>query len=74
MDTPQKLALLRVNERTLVDDPSYQADWASKRFVWVPHEKEGFLLAQVKEELSNGGWTTWFFEKICMVVMLVPNG
>ncbi|CAJ0936028.1 unnamed protein product, partial [Mesorhabditis belari] len=38
----------------MVDDPSYQADWASKRFVWVPHETEGFLLAQVKEELANG--------------------
>lgn len=27
-----------------------QAEWAQKRQVWVPHEKEGFVAAQIKQD------------------------
>ncbi|CAD5216368.1 unnamed protein product [Bursaphelenchus okinawaensis] len=37
-------------KRTAVADPTMQAEWAQKRQVWVPHEREGFVAAQIKED------------------------
>lgn len=27
-----------------------QAEWAKKRLIWVPHEKDGFASAYIKED------------------------
>uniref|UniRef100_A0A915D245 Myosin heavy chain n=1 Tax=Ditylenchus dipsaci TaxID=166011 RepID=A0A915D245_9BILA len=36
-----------------ISDPSMQAEWAKKRLVWVPNEKEGFVAASIKEEVPG---------------------
>ncbi|KAH7730716.1 myosin-9 [Aphelenchoides avenae] len=43
------LQYLMVKRATLAD-PSMQAEWSKKRLVWVPHEREGFVAASVKED------------------------
>uniref|UniRef100_A0A0N5A3F0 Myosin motor domain-containing protein n=1 Tax=Parastrongyloides trichosuri TaxID=131310 RepID=A0A0N5A3F0_PARTI len=45
----QNLKYLRV-QRDAVQDPSMQAEWARKRLVWVPHEKEGFVAGSILED------------------------
>uniref|UniRef100_A0A0K0G4P8 Myosin heavy chain n=1 Tax=Strongyloides venezuelensis TaxID=75913 RepID=A0A0K0G4P8_STRVS len=45
----QNLKCLRV-QRDAVHDPSMQAEWAKKRLVWVPHEKEGFVAGSIVED------------------------
>ena len=30
-----------------------QAEWAKKRLIWVPHEKEGFVAGSIKEETND---------------------
>ncbi|XP_026215230.1 myosin-9-like [Anabas testudineus] len=37
-------------DRSAVNDPLAQADWASKKLVWIPSEKLGFEAGSVKEE------------------------
>ncbi|MFT7797773.1 myosin-9-like isoform X2 [Arapaima gigas] len=37
-------------DRALVNNPLAQADWASKKLVWVPSERLGFEAGSVKEE------------------------
>lgn len=37
----------------VVNDPASQAEWASKRLVWVPQEKEGFVTASIVEEKGD---------------------
>uniref|UniRef100_A0A8B9K9Y1 Myosin-9 n=1 Tax=Astyanax mexicanus TaxID=7994 RepID=A0A8B9K9Y1_ASTMX len=37
-------------DRTVVNNPLAQADWASKKLVWVPSERLGFEAGSVKEE------------------------
>ncbi|XP_061079986.1 myosin-9-like isoform X1 [Conger conger] len=37
-------------DRNLVNNPLAQADWASKKLVWVPSERLGFETGSVKEE------------------------
>ncbi|XP_036407940.1 myosin-9-like isoform X1 [Megalops cyprinoides] len=37
-------------DRNLVNNPLAQADWASKKLVWVPSERLGFEPGSVKEE------------------------
>uniref|UniRef100_A0A3Q0SWD7 Myosin-9 n=1 Tax=Amphilophus citrinellus TaxID=61819 RepID=A0A3Q0SWD7_AMPCI len=37
-------------DRNLVNNPLAQADWASKKLVWVPSERLGFEAGSVKEE------------------------
>ncbi|KAL8565495.1 hypothetical protein ACOMHN_049471 [Nucella lapillus] len=37
-------------DRSLVNDPSIQAEWASKKLIWVPDETNGFAAACVKGE------------------------
>ncbi|XP_049575497.1 myosin-9 [Syngnathus scovelli] len=40
-------------DRGGITDPLAQADWASKKQVWVPSEKLGFEAGSVKEELGE---------------------
>jgi len=37
-------------DRNVFNDPMAQAEWTSKRLVWVPHENQGFVSASVKGE------------------------
>ncbi|XP_037398327.1 myosin-9 isoform X3 [Pygocentrus nattereri] len=37
-------------DRSVVNNPLAQADWASKKLVWVPSERLGFEAGSVKEE------------------------
>ncbi|KAI4904283.1 hypothetical protein NFI96_028124, partial [Prochilodus magdalenae] len=37
-------------DRSIVNNPLAQADWASKKLVWVPSERLGFEAGSVKEE------------------------
>lgn len=37
-------------DRSGVSDPLAQADWATKKLVWIPSEKVGFEAGSVKEE------------------------
>lgn len=34
-------------------DPSLQADWASKRYVWVAHGTNVFQLGQIQREFDG---------------------
>ncbi|XP_028310816.1 myosin-9-like isoform X2 [Gouania willdenowi] len=40
-------------DRNLVNNPLAQADWASKKLVWVPSERHGFEAGSVKEERGD---------------------
>ncbi|XP_077426451.1 myosin-9-like isoform X2 [Vanacampus margaritifer] len=40
-------------DRSGISDPLVQADWSSKKQVWVPSEKLGFEAGSVKEELGD---------------------
>uniref|UniRef100_A0A671R8Q7 Myosin-9-like n=1 Tax=Sinocyclocheilus anshuiensis TaxID=1608454 RepID=A0A671R8Q7_9TELE len=40
-------------DRNTINDPLAQADWASKKLVWVPSEKLGFEAGSVKEETGD---------------------
>nr|XP_020466638.1 myosin-9-like isoform X2 [Monopterus albus] len=40
-------------DRSEINNPLAQADWASKKLVWVPSEKQGFEAGSVKEELGD---------------------
>lgn len=40
-------------DRSGVNNPLAQADWASKKLVWIPSEKLGFEPGSVKEELGD---------------------
>lgn len=40
-------------DRSAITDPLVQADWASKKLVWVPSEKLGFESGSVKEETGD---------------------
>ncbi|KAK7929897.1 hypothetical protein WMY93_006292 [Mugilogobius chulae] len=40
-------------DRSGVNNPLAQADWASKKLVWVPSEKVGFEAGSVKEEKGD---------------------
>ncbi|KAK7113791.1 hypothetical protein V1264_013012 [Littorina saxatilis] len=35
-------------DRSLINDPAVQAEWASKKLIWVPDEANGFVTASVK--------------------------
>ncbi|XP_051994492.1 myosin-9-like isoform X2 [Xyrauchen texanus] len=37
-------------DRSLVNNPLAQADWATKKLVWIPSERLGFEVGSVKEE------------------------
>uniref|UniRef100_A0ACB8FNE9 Myosin-9 n=1 Tax=Sphaerodactylus townsendi TaxID=933632 RepID=A0ACB8FNE9_9SAUR len=40
-------------DRNLINNPLAQADWAAKKLVWVPSEKNGFEPASLKEEAGD---------------------
>lgn len=40
-------------DRSGMNDPLAQADWSSKKLVWVPSEKVGFEAGSIKEELGE---------------------
>lgn len=37
-------------DRNVFNDPMAQAEWTSKKLIWVPHENQGFVAASVKGE------------------------
>lgn len=47
------LKYLQVENRTFANDPSTQAEWASRKLLWVPHDKEGFVAASQKREVGD---------------------
>lgn len=51
-DMQEELKYLQV-DRSLVTDPAKQADWASKKLVWVPNEEHGFVEASIKGEKND---------------------
>uniref|UniRef100_A0A3P9PZD3 Myosin-9 n=1 Tax=Poecilia reticulata TaxID=8081 RepID=A0A3P9PZD3_POERE len=40
-------------DRSGINDPLAQADWASKKLVWVPSEKQGYEAGSLKEEKGD---------------------
>ncbi|XP_062989529.1 myosin-9 [Elgaria multicarinata webbii] len=40
-------------DRNLINNPLAQADWAAKKLVWIPSEKNGFEPASLKEEAGD---------------------
>ncbi|XP_008174989.1 myosin-9 [Chrysemys picta bellii] len=40
-------------DKNLINNPLAQADWAAKKLVWVPSEKNGFEAASLKEEVGD---------------------
>uniref|UniRef100_A0A8C9TW60 Myosin-9 n=1 Tax=Scleropages formosus TaxID=113540 RepID=A0A8C9TW60_SCLFO len=46
----QKLDAFLYVDRNLINNPLAQADWASKKLVWVPSERLGFEAGSIKEE------------------------
>lgn len=43
-------------KRATIADPSMQAEWAKKRLIWVPHDREGFVAGSIIED--NGDHIT----------------
>lgn len=37
-------------QRTSLNDPSAQAEWAKKKLVWVPHAENGFAAGSIIQE------------------------
>lgn len=50
MSTAEKFLYV---DRNLVNNPLAQADWATKKLVWVPSERLGFEAGSVKEEQGD---------------------
>lgn len=42
-----------VVQKELVNDPTAQAAWASKKLVWIPSAEEGFVAASIIEEKGD---------------------
>ncbi|NXQ89370.1 MYH9 protein, partial [Nyctibius grandis] len=40
-------------DKNIINNPLTQADWAAKKLVWVPSEKNGFEAASLKEEAGD---------------------
>lgn len=40
-------------DRSLINDPAVQAEWASKKLIWVPDEVNGFVTACVKADKGD---------------------
>ncbi|CAL1540634.1 unnamed protein product [Lymnaea stagnalis] len=40
-------------DRSIINDPAVQAEWASKKLVWVPDETHGFVAASIKSEKGD---------------------
>ncbi|XP_051817642.1 myosin-9 isoform X1 [Antechinus flavipes] len=50
-------------DKNFINNPLAQADWAAKKLVWVPSEKNGFEPASLKEEVGDEA-----------IVELIENG
>lgn len=50
-------------DKNFINNPLAQADWAAKKLVWVPSDKNGFEPASLKEEVGEEA-----------IVELVENG
>ncbi|XP_023385435.1 myosin-11-like [Pteropus vampyrus] len=50
-------------DKNFINSPVAQADWAAKKLVWIPSEKQGFEAASIKEEKGDE-----------VIVELVENG
>lgn len=50
-------------DKNFINNPLAQADWAAKKLVWVPSDKNGFEPASLKEEVGDEA-----------IVELVENG
>ncbi|KAK6170018.1 hypothetical protein SNE40_018509 [Patella caerulea] len=48
----QELRYLTV-DRSLVNDPSVQAEWAGRKLIWIPDEQNGFVMASIKGEKGD---------------------
>jgi len=42
-----------VVDRAAISDPVALAEWSSKKLVWIPDEKEGFVAASIKDEKNE---------------------
>ncbi|XP_067875475.1 myosin-9-like isoform X2 [Heterodontus francisci] len=40
-------------DKNVINNPLTQADWAAKKLVWVPSERNGFEAASLKEEIGD---------------------
>jgi len=40
-------------DKNVINDPMLQAEWSSKKLIWVPHEVHGFVAAQIKQEAGD---------------------
>lgn len=49
MSANEDLKFLSV-ERTSMSDAVAQAEWASKKLVWIPHNEAGFVSGSIKSE------------------------
>lgn len=45
----QELQYLAV-DRNKINDPMVQAEWASKKLIWIPHEIHGFCAASIASD------------------------
>jgi myosin protein heavy chain len=43
-------------KRSTLNDPTEHAEWSKKKLIWMPHEKEGFVAASIRDEA--GGMVT----------------
>lgn len=50
-------------DKNIINYPLSQADWAAKKLVWVPSEKNGFEAGSLKEEVGDEA-----------IVELIENG
>lgn len=65
-DTPSEDSKYLYLENDFRNSGLAQADWAAKKMVWVPSEREGFEAASVKEE--KGDQVTYVFVNIFIFV------
>ncbi len=42
-----------VVDRNSISDPTVQAEWTSKKLVWIPHDASGFVAASVKADRGD---------------------
>ena len=40
-------------DRKSFNDPAAQAEWTTKRLVWIPHETHGFVAAGIKRDSGD---------------------
>ena len=50
--TATELSYLAI-DRSIINDPAVQAEWASKKLVWVPDDSNGFVAASIRGERGD---------------------